>query len=158
MVNFKDLTLSNNITNEELTAIYTDSYIKNAIKQDNTEFLPIKHHLVTYYKASIKDKFAGAFLSIAFSQSEIELHSLLFKDSIKYSRQLGKMIIDKSFNDNNKIQRITVLIIDGLNTAKNYCEKLGFKLEGIKRNSYLKNKEYKDVFIYGITKKDWSKS
>ena len=149
------LTLNDNITQEQLTEIYNNSYIKDAVKQDNREFMPIKHPLITYYSAQIHDRFVGAFLQIRFSQWEIELHSLLKKDAMAFSREFGKMIIDKSFNDNKEVQRITVFIIDGLNTVKNFCEKIGFKLEGIKRKACLKNNAYKDVYMYGITREDW---
>lgn len=141
---------------KEIEEIYQDPYISNAIKQDNRDLTPLCHPLIKYYGTYIDNKLKGLFLCIAYSDCEVEIHSLLKKESIKYSRKFGEMMRDLTFS-NKHTQRITLLIVDGLNTVKNYSKKIGFKLEGIKRNAYPQNNIYKDVYMYGLTRTEWSK-
>jgi len=142
------------ISDKNLQDIYQDSYISK-VSHDNKPFESIDHPLVKYITASINGRFAGAFMIILFSKTEIEIHSLLKKQFIKYSRQLGKEVIDYIFSFYNP-QRLTAPIIDGLNTAKNYVVKLGFTLEGIRRDACSKDNRMKDIYIYGLTRREWS--
>jgi len=155
MENSNNLKILPTITEENLNSIYSDDYIVKAIKQDNRDFKPVNHPLATYYSAFIDNIFIGAFLHIQHSINEVELHSLLKKSAIKYSRELGNMIIKKTFEDKN-ITRITANIISTIKTALNYCLILGFKTEGIKRNACYKNGILTDIFIMGIIKSDRS--
>ncbi len=142
------------ISDKNLQDIYSDSYI-SIVAHDNRQFEPIKHPLAKYVSAFKDGEFMGAFLIILFSKTEIEIHSLLKKSSLKYSRVLGEEVIDLVFNTYKPL-RITANIIDGLEKAKNYVKKLGFSLEGIRKDACKKDREIVDVYMYGLTKKQWS--
>ncbi len=142
------------ISDKNLQDIYQDSYISK-VSYDNKPFEPIDHPLVKYITASIDGRFAGAFMIILFSKTEIEIHSLLKKQFVEHSRQLGREVIDFVFSFYNP-QRLTAYIIDGLNTAKNYVIKLGFTLEGIRRDACIKDNRMKNIYIYGLTRREWS--
>jgi RimJ/RimL family protein N-acetyltransferase len=95
-------------------------------------------------------------LAIRFSSTELELHSLLHKSAIKQSRALGCAFLAWAFSQ--PILRVTAYIIEGLESAKNYCLKLGMTLEGFRRNACIQSGQIKGVYILGMTRTDWSKS
>lgn len=143
------------ISKNNLLDIYSDSYISK-VSHDNKSFEPIEHPLVKYISAFVDGIFAGAFMIVHFSKTEIEIHSLLKKQFIKYSRKLGKEVIDFIFYTYDNL-RLTAYIIDGLEMAKNYVIKLGFSLEGIRKDGCVKDNKIKNIYIYGLTRKEWSK-
>jgi hypothetical protein len=143
------------ITKDHLLAVYSDPYITK-IGYDHRPAAPIDHPSVTYLTATVSGHFAGAFMAIRFSSTELELHSLLHKSAIKQSRALGCAFLAWAFSQ--PILRVTAYIIEGLESAKNYCLKLGMTLEGFRRNACIQSGQIKGVYILGMTRTDWSKS
>ena len=146
--------VSETISAQQLNDVYSDPYILK-VGHDNRPAAIINHPNVSYLSAWVGNQFAGAFMVIRFSAVEFELHALLKKSAILHSRQLGKACLKWAF-DNHSILRVTAYVIDGLDAAKNYCLKLGFKNEGCRRNACIQNNIVKDVHILGMTRIDWS--
>jgi len=144
------------ISEENLQDIYKDSYISK-VAHDNMTFAPVVHPLAFYMSTWVNGVYAGAFLMIRFSKTEMEAHSLLKKEFIKHSRELGKEALEWIFNQEN-ILRVTTHIPDYLNLAMNYVKKIGFKEEGIKRDATTKDGKITNIHLFGITKKDWRES
>ena len=142
------------ISEENLQDIYSDNYISKA-SHDNRPFEPVRHELVKYISAFIDGKFMGAFMIILFSKTEIEVHSLLKKTSIKYSRELGKEAIELIFKTYDNL-RLTAYILDGLYKPMSYVKKIGFELEGIKKDACMKDNKITDIHMFGLTRKKWS--
>lgn len=140
------------ITRCHLLEIYSDPYITK-IGHDHRPAEHIQHPAVTYLSAWIGSAFAGAFIAIRFSPIEIELHALLKRASIKNSRTLGAACLEWAFAQ--PIQRVTAYIIEGLEAAKNYCIKLGFKEEGCRRCACVQNGIVKNVYVLGMTRQEW---
>lgn len=86
------------------------------------------------------------------SKMELEAHMLLLPKAIKYSRELTTLMAKILFK---KVDRISTVIIDGMNTAKNHVEKVGFMLEGIKRECFMVGGIKKDAYIYGLLKSEF---
>lgn len=145
--------ISVGISDENLQDIYSDPYIKN-IAHDNMIFAPVIHPLAFYISAWVDNVFAGSFLIIRFSKTEIEAHSLLKKEFIPYSRELGKETLRWLFNQEDTL-RVTTFIPSYLKSAMNYVKKIGFKEEGIKRDATTKDGKITDIHLFGITKNDW---
>ena len=148
------VSVTESITDEHLLEVYADPYI-NKVGHDHRPAAPIIHPNVTYLSAWIGNTFAGAFIIIKQSAVELELHSLLKKSSIKESRQLGLACIAWAFS-NPTVLRVTAYIIEGLEAAKNYCLKLGFKQEGCRRCACVQGGIVKDVYVLGMTRHEWS--
>jgi len=55
------------------------------------------------------------------------------------------------------IQRVTAYVVEGLESAANFCLKIGFKNEGTRRDACMKNNKLVGVRILGMTRKDWGK-
>lgn len=140
---------------DEINQVYQDIYVKKAFIRDNIEFAPINHELVTYYSCYYNDEFMGCFMYIQFSINEIECHSMLLKKAIPHSRIFGKMFIDLCFSK-NEITRLTTYIPENLSKAINFLKKLGWEIEGIKRNSTLINGKLLNNILLGITRKDYN--
>lgn len=150
------ISVSEGITEENLMDVYSDPYIAK-IGHDHRPAAPIVHPLVTYLTASIGGKFAGAFMAIQQTSVELELHSLLKKSALSHSRLLGREFLRWAF-ESRPILRVTAYIIEGLESAKNYCLKLGMKLEGFRRDACVQNGVVKGLYILGMTRQDWRKS
>ena len=143
------------ITKGHLLEVYSDPYITAKIGHDHRPAAPIDHPSVTYLTATVGGRFAGAFMAIRFSSTEIEWHSLLHKSAIKHSRDLGYAFLAWAFAQ--PILRVTAYIIEGLESAKNYGLKLGMKFEGFRRNACIQSGQIKGVYILGMTRTDWGK-
>jgi hypothetical protein len=137
------------ITDNHLAEIYADPYIQK-VGHDHRPAGFVDHPLVTYLTASVNGHFAGAFMAIRQTAVEFELHSLLKKPFVKHSRQLGMEFLDWCFK--HPILRVSALIIEGLETAKNFCLKLGMKLEGFKPDSCIQNGQLKGLYLLGMTR------
>ena len=143
------------ITKGHLLEVYSDPYITAKIGHDHRPAAPIDHPSVTYLTATVGGRFAGAFMAIRFSSTEIEWHSLLHKSAIKHSRDLGYAFLAWAFAQ--PILRVTAYIIEGLESAKNYGLKLGMKFEGFRRDACLQSGKIKGVYVLGMTRTDWGK-
>ena len=143
------------ITKDHILEVYSDPYITK-IGHDYRPASHIAHPAVTYLSAWIGGTFSGAFMAVRFSPIEIELHALLKRSALKHSRALGHACLEWAFSQ--PILRVTAYIIEGLESAKNYCLKLGMTLEGFRRDACIQSGQIKGVYILGMTRTDWSKS
>jgi hypothetical protein len=150
------LALTQGITDAQLTEIYQDRYIQR-VGYDDRPASPVVHPLASYVSAFADNVFSGAFLLIEYSEREIEIHGLLLKKAIKHSRELLSMMIDIIFANRN-VLRITANVIQGIETARNFCLKMGFKLEGIKRSVCLVKGKPTDLYVLGLLRQDWRAS
>lgn len=135
-------------TAKEIEETYNNPYIINAVSEDNRPFFPIVSEFVEYKAAYHDNVFMGLFLILDYNIYEKELHSLLLKNSIKFSRQFGEMIIDYIFEDPT-VLRVTALIADDLPKTINTAKKAGFVQEGIKKNATIKKGKVLDIHILG---------
>ena len=140
------------ISQQHLLEVYQDPYIAR-VGHDHRPAAPIEHPNAIYLSAWIGNSFAGAFLVIQQSDVELELHALLKKSALKHSRELGFACLAWAFTQ--PILRVTAYIIQGLETTKNYCLKLGFKDEGCRRSACVQNGVIKDVYMLGMTRQEW---
>lgn len=142
------------LTDHELIdKIYRDPYV-NRVGHDDRPSVRLDHPAVKYLGAYKNGELMGAFMVIESGFVEIDVHALLFKSALPYSRIFGMMFLDRTFK-NKDIHRVTAYVIEGLDTARNYCRKLGFKNEGFRRDACRKEGKLIGVHTLGITRKDW---
>ena len=142
------------ITAEQLAEVYADPYIQR-LSHDYGAAAPITHPLVTYLSAWVDGDFAGAFMAIEYSDTETELHSLLLRRALKSSRPLGHACINWAFTDSPIVQRVTAYVFESMLTARNYCLRLGFRIEGFRRDAFSYNGAPEGVWVLGITRPEW---
>jgi hypothetical protein len=138
---------------DTLTELFKDPYISR-IGHDHRELEPIDHPHVKYLSAKLDGEQVGAFMVVESGFVEIDFHAMLSKRAIKHSRAFGQLFLEWVFAQNH-LNRVTAYIIDGLNSANNYCLKLGFKYEGMRRGACLKNGQLVGVHVLGMTRHDW---
>lgn len=148
------ISLREGITPEHLQEVYSDPHMARA-SHDHREFKPVFHPLVTYLTAYAGGHFAGAFLAIRTSSLEIEVHALIKKEFTRESRALGHEFLSWAFSRDG-VRRVSANICEGLESVRNYCMKLGFHQEGVKRQSVSRAGIVGGIYIMGITKHDWS--
>lgn len=136
-----------------LSELYADPYIAR-VGHDHRPASPIDHPDASYLGAYVRNRLVGAFLVIESSWVELDLHALLTRKALPYCRELGRMCLDWCFSRQD-LQRVTAYILEGLESAKNYCLKLGFVVEGFRRNVCLKNGQPIGIHILGMTREDW---
>ena len=136
---------------DRLQALYADPYISR-IGHDDRAAAPITHPQVVYLSAWVGERFAGAFMAVC-GRRDFELHALLRRDALPWSRQLGRACLAWAFS--KPIDRVTAWVIGSLREAMNYCRKLGFTLEGVRRNACKQNGKPYDVFMLGLLRAEW---
>lgn len=136
-----------------LNDLFSDPYISR-IGHDHRAASVIDHPHVKYLSARLNGEQVGAFMIVESGFVEIDIHAMLTKRALLHSREFGKLCLLWAFAHRH-IQRVTAYIIDGLDTAKNYCMKLGFKNEGMRRDACMKNGSLVGVHILGMTRQDW---
>lgn len=138
------------VSAEHMAEIYADPYITK-VGHDHCPAVPIIHPQVTYLTAWVGDFFAGAFM--VFERAiDFEMHSLLKKKALPWSRDLVRLCVEWAFS--HPIHRLSVQIIEGFETAKNLCLKLGFKVEGTKRNACMQGGVMRDVYQLGLLREE----
>jgi len=134
----------------KLAALMRDPYIAR-VGHDHRACEPIDNECVHYYGAYLFGSFMGAFCAIESGHVDWDVHAYLRRGALSMSRELGIEFLDKLF-DEQPISRVTAQIIQGLETAVNYCKRLGFEYEGYKRNACQKDGALVGVHILGLTK------
>jgi len=138
-----------------LEDFYRDPYIAK-VGHDDRPAAFIDHPAVKYLGAYKDDQLLGAFLVIESGFVEKDVHALLTRAALPYSRTLGTLCIAQMFTDKHTA-RVSAYVIDGLTAARNYCLKLGFKSEGYRRNACRKDGKLIGVHVLGMTRQDWEK-
>jgi len=136
-----------------LAELYRDPYIARVGHDDRPATL-IDHPAVRYLGAHVNGILVGAFLVIESGFIELDLHALLQRRALPYSRALGRLCLGHAFS-NPVIERVTAYVIEGMNAARNYCIKLGFKVEGLRRNACRQNGRLLGVHVLGMTRNEW---
>lgn len=128
-------------------------FLLNIIK-DNTENKPTMQAL--FLKSS--KKFIGEAGVVSYSKENrrvcIGYNFLPEYWGFGYATEITRLILKKLFEEKN-IQRIEALVVKGNVASEKVLEKNGFIKEGELRNFAYINNEYKNVYFYGIIKKDY---
>lgn len=148
-----DLTLKPLTDYTAIAALYADPYIAR-VGHDHRAAAPVVHPSASYLGAYVDDVLVGAFLVIESGYIELDIHALLTKQALPHSRRLGRLCLALSFARSD-IQRVTAYVMDELKAAANYCRRLGFKDEGMRRNAYMRDGVLHGVHTLGMTRNDW---
>lgn len=138
---------------DALAALYRDPYIAR-VGHDHRQAEPIDHPAASYLGAYADDQLQGAFLVIESGFIELDLHALLTRRALPRCREFGRMCLSWAFGHAH-VQRVTAYVIEGLEQAKNYCLKLGFQLEGLRRDACQQAGRLLGVHVLGMTRRDW---
>jgi hypothetical protein len=138
-----------------IAGLYRDPYIAR-VGHDHRPAAPIEHPAVRYLGAWVDGCLVGAFLVIESGFIEWDLHALLTKRALPWCRDLGRMCLAWCFA-HSIVQRVTAYVLEGLESARNYCLKLGFVLEGFRRDAAQVDGRLVGVHVLGMTRRDWER-
>lgn len=132
-----------------IDAILTDPWVASRIRHDDREPGYIDHPAVTYYGAYIGDALVGVFIAIRHSPWEVEAHAALLRFAVVHGRDLGRAFIRQVFTDPD-VMRITAPVLSSLPSAANFCRRLGFVNEGVRRDAVKIDGVVADVIYLGL--------
>lgn len=145
--------LKEGITEKDKRILYSDPLILRT-GDDNHSAQPIDHPLLKYVSVFVGGDFVGAYILIEFSHCEREAHCFLLKSAVRFSHEISRLFLAHVFNDDD-VTRLTGWVRDDLVEAINHNKKMGFVIEGRKRDSVRLDGKLRDLVLMGITRKDW---
>lgn len=137
-----------------INAVLRDPWIADRIRHDGREPGFIASPAVTYYAARVDNRIAGVFVAIQISAWEIEVHAALARWVTPHGRCLGHEFLAELW-DQPELMRVTAPVLATLPSAANYCRRLAFKDEGVKRTACKIDGNPVDVIYLGLTRDDW---
>ncbi len=129
--------------------VLTDPWVAQHIRHDAREPGYIEHPAMSYHGAYIDGELAGVFMAIAHTPWEIEVHAALLRQATRHGRALGRLFLDQLWQD-AELMRVTAPVLSTLTSAANYCRKLGFQDEGVRRRACRVNGLPVDVIYLGL--------
>lgn len=136
-----------------LRDLYADPYIAR-VGHDHRSAQVLIHPDAHYFAACVDGDMVGAFLLIESGYIDVDVHALLRRKALPHCRDLGRIFLAEVFRMRH-VQRITAQVIEGLESARNYCLRLGFRSEGFKRSACMRSGQLIGVHMLGLTREDW---
>jgi hypothetical protein len=142
---------------EEVNSIYNADGIAARVGHDHRKAEYIAHPAVRYFGAYVEGKLVGAFVRIESTWVEVEVHAALTRAAIAHSRTLGREFIALMFSD-PAIHKLSAPVFEGLESAANYCKRLGFKTEGFRRDCFMRGGKLVGAHMLGLTRRDYERN
>ena len=136
-----------------INAVLQSPWIAARIRHDTREPGYIDSPNIEYHAARVDGRIAGVFMAIRHSEYELEVHAALARWAIRHGRTLGAMFLDQLWEDLDLL-RITAPVLATLPSAVNWCVKLGFEREGVKRSACRIDGEPVDVVYLGMLRSE----
>jgi hypothetical protein len=143
------ISIAPGITPEHLAQVYAHPQMSRT-SHDFRAAAPVVSSAALYLSAFVRDEFAGTTLLVKTCAHEIEVHSLLFPEFVRWSREIWKRVIRWAFED-PAIQRLTAQIPEDLLTVRNLAKRCGFSDEGFKRRAICRGGKWMGMYILGMT-------
>lgn len=134
--------------------ILADPWIAPKIEQNGRGAEYIDHPLLSYWGAYIDGGLVGVFTLIRFTDIEREVHAALLRKALPHSRELGRLFLDRVFAD-PQVLRATAHVIGSLTSAVNYCLRLGFQIEGVRRDACVQKTRVLPIVTLGLLRREW---
>lgn len=138
---------------EAVAKICADPFVARA-GHDHRVLAPIDSPAVSHLGAYVHDMLVGAFMVVRASTLEMDVHAMLMRQAIPWCRDLGRLCIDWCFST-PAVMRVTAYVADHLLSVRNFCRRLGFVHEGMRRDACQIGGRLVGVHTYGLTRTDW---
>ena len=131
-----------------IDALYHDEWIAQGSLRDGVTLGARDHASIHYLLCHVGERVAGFFAVARLNALDWEAHVCLLKWSIPHARQFGRMAIDWLWRAG--AVRITVPTVK--RSTVNYCRRLGFEVEGVRRQAVSIDGARHDVTFLGLLK------
>lgn len=150
MIEIKELTNLNKINEIMLNPFVQDDISDDFSKGIELSEIPQNIQFMGVY---LNSELHGFYMLVPQNSVTVEVHTCLLPSLRgKNAIQAGKIIIAYMFSNYRKI---VSYVPSGNKKAEIYALLLGFKIEGINRESYLKDGKLIDMKLVGITKGEY---
>lgn len=137
---------------DSVNQIILNEFVQDDISDDLTKNVKLSYlpEHIEWLGVYIDGELKGLYLLIAQNSITAEIHTCLLPD-IRGSKaiQSGKTLLSYLFS---KYHKAISYIPEYNKKAHLYASMLGFKIEGINRESFLKNGQKHDQYLVGLTK------
>lgn len=140
---------------EAINGILNHPSVASKIRHDAREPGYIDHPAVSYEGAWADERLVGVFVAVRFSPWEVEVHAAILPERVRHSRTLAMLFIERAFVD-PEVLRLTAYVLGTLPSAANWCRKVGFKDEGVRRDACRVDGQATDIVVLGLTRGEWS--
>jgi RimJ/RimL family protein N-acetyltransferase len=82
------------------------------------------------------------------------VHAGLKRRALPWSRQLAGLFLDRVFEP-PQVLRATAYVMGDLPSAANFCRRVGFTDEGVRRNAIVKGGRILDCIVLGLLRSEW---
>ena len=141
------------ITIDKANEIIDDEMLSRISQDGDQKELPRKY---TYIGCNLDGKLIGFFALREESKSTIDLHINIKKIYRGYARIFSRLLLDNLFRSSN-VNRVETEIPDLYKDVLKFAHSMGFKKEGVKREAFLKNNNWHDKIIVGLTRSDYGR-
>lgn len=138
---------------ESLAFIYMQPEIKKTGYDGNPAY-PVFGENCTYLGCFVNEDLLGAYLMVRCSDYEFDVHSLILDRGLYFSRHFCELMLEWTFR-HTQILRLSGYVVEDLLTMRNHAMKMGFELEGFRRDALMIDGKPKGLHVLGITRKDW---
>ena len=121
---------------------------------DKEQYEPDLSTRACWLKVIIDNKLVGLVLVDNYNLTTLKLHPYMVKEYRNHSRELIKRVLGIFLKTPDFINKLVVEIPFHRRIVYNLAKKIGFKDEGINRQSFLKDGVYYDQWNLGLTKKE----
>lgn len=139
----------------EIDRILRDPWIAARLAHDDRAPGHIDHPAVSYFGAWVNGELKGVFICIRVTSCDVEVHAALKREAMPLGRAFGRMLLQRLFAD-PRLLRVTAHVLASLPTAVNYCRKLGFSVEGVRRDACLQKTSPVAVITLGCRRADFA--
>ena len=121
---------------------------------DKEQYEPDLSTRACWLKVIIDNKLVGLVLVDNYNLTTLKLHPYMIKEYRKHSRELIKRMLVIFLKTPDFINKLVVEIPFHRRIVYNLAKKIGFKDEGINRQSFLSSGVYYDQWNLGLTKNE----
>lgn len=135
-----------------IRAILRDEWIASRLTHDDGGIDYCDHPDVEWLGAYVNGRMVGVFLLIR-DGVEMDLHAAILKRYRAHARTLGRLCLNHVFTDPG-ILRATAWVSEALPDARNYVQRLGFTLEGFRRDCLAIGGKPYGAYLFGMLRSE----
>jgi hypothetical protein len=135
-------------------AVLSDPWIADRLRHDGRSPCYLASPAVSYLAAYVGDDLAGVFIAGRIGSYEVEAHVALYRSGTRHGRPLAALFLARAFADPT-VLRVSAPVLASLPSSVNFCRRLGFVQEGVKRAACLRDGVPTDLIMFGLTREEW---
>lgn len=134
--------------------VLADPHIAKRLLTDRGPAVYVQHPSVRYLAAMVGDRMRGFFALVRRTGDTVDIHAALQREALPHCRALGRLAISSAFAD-SQVQRVVALVMQGLESARNYALRCGMALQWLEPCRTSKDGIPIGAYVLCITRNQW---